>query len=172
MTDYNQDIKPGNIQSGAVNVVIEIPLGSTEKIEWNRGNGQMEVNRVEPSIFPEPVNYGFVPQTTGGDGDNLDAIVISNNPIPTSSVLETKIIGIMKFIDEGEVDDKIVVTLPDSTINEIADLPKETIEIIVQYFNHYKDYIKPGITSIVGWGSVNDAKVVIEQSINRLLAEK
>lgn len=167
MKNYNQLYTCGDYENGILNIVIEIPLGSTQKIEWSRESKSMEINRIEPSLFLEPVNYGFVPQTTGGDDDNLDAYIISDISIPTSSVLEAKIIGIMKFIDDEDVDDKIVLSMVNDGINSISDLPTNLIMKIENYYNHYKDYIKPGITSVIGWGDVIDAKTAIRQSIER-----
>ncbi len=164
MIDYNQDYESGDYENGVLNVVVEIPFGSTEKIEWSRTNMEMEVNRREPSTFPEPVNYGFIPKTTGGDGDNLDAIIISTSSIPTGSVIKSRIIGVMRFIDGGEVDDKIITVPVNETkaIDQILSINKDEIEF---YFNHYKDYLHPGITRVLGWSNVDDAKATIFDSI-------
>ena len=164
MINYNQDYDTGDYEKGLLNVVIEIPCGSTEKIEWSRVNMEMEIDRREPSTFPEPINYGFIPQTTGGDGDNLDAMIISGDSLPTGSVIRSKVIGIMKFVDNGEVDDKIVTIPVDESKNDdqIFSDSKVSIEY---YFNHYKDYLRPGITRVIGWGDVDDAKVAIRNSV-------
>lgn len=164
MINYNQGYESGNYENDVLNVVIEIPFGSTEKIEWSRNSMEMEINRQEPSTFPEPINYGFIPQTTGGDGDNLDAMIISGNAMPTGSIINAKIIGVMRFVDNGEVDDKIVTVPVDEYKNDeqILSANKDNIEY---YFNHYKDYLHPGITKVLGWGDANDAKATIRDSI-------
>ncbi|HYV34001.1 MAG TPA: inorganic diphosphatase [Candidatus Limnocylindria bacterium] len=115
----------------AFNVIIEIPQGSNQKFEIDEATGEMKVNFVFKNLV-FPFNYGFIPQTLGGDGDTLDAIVISSKVIPSASVVQCKTIGILKTIDRGEVDDKVIcVPLNDplaKKYNDITDLPTDSFE--------------------------------------------
>ena len=172
MADFNKILTPGDVDGGMINVVIEIPAGSSHKIEWNRDLAVMQLDRVEPAIFAKPTNYGFIPQTLDEDGDELDALIITNEPLPTGIFLEAKVIGVMKFEDGGEVDDKIVVVPSDdrhtgNAINSLADLPQQLIDQITHHFTHYKDLKKPGTTIVKGWGDENEAKHIIHESITR-----
>ena len=108
MADFNKILTPGDVDGGTINVVIEIPKGSSHKIEWNRELAVMQLDRVEPAIFAKPTNYGFIPQTLDEDGDELDVLLVTDEPLPTGIFLEARIVGVMKFEDDGEVDDKIV----------------------------------------------------------------
>lgn len=104
----------------------------------------MQLDRVEPAIFAKPTNYGFIPQTLDEDGDELDALIITSEPLPTGIFLEARVIGVMKFADDNEVDDKIVVVPADdrntgNAINTLADLSPQLIKQIEFHFNHYKD---------------------------------
>src|SRR5256885_12956007 len=108
MADFNQVLTPGDWQNGHVNTVVEIPKGSMLKIEWDRGRACFELDRVEPSIFAKPCNYGFIPQTLDEDGDELDTLVLTNEPIPTGVYLKAKVLGILNFEDDGEQDHKII----------------------------------------------------------------
>jgi inorganic pyrophosphatase len=172
MADFNTILKPGDVDGGTVNVVVEIPAGSSHKIEWNRELAVMQLDRVDPAIFAKPTNYGFIPQTLDEDGDELDALIITDQPLPTGIFLEAKIIGVMKFVDDDEVDDKIVVVPADdrstgNAINSLEDLPKQKIAQIEHHFTHYKDLKKPGSTVVKGWGNVDEAKAIIHESIER-----
>lgn len=172
MADFNQILTPGNVDEGVVNVVVEIPTGSSHKIEWNRDLAVMQLDRVDPKIFAKPTNYGFIPQTLDEDGDELDALIITDDPLSTGIFLEAKVIGVMKFEDDGEVDDKVVVVPADdrntgNAINSLEDLPKQTIAQIEHHFTHYKDLKKPGSTIVKGWGDVDEAKAIIHESITR-----
>ena len=69
MADFNQVLTPGDYQNGIVNTVVEIPQGSSLKIEWDREKALFVLDRVEPAIYAKPVNYGFIPQTLDEDGD-------------------------------------------------------------------------------------------------------
>lgn len=66
MPDFNQVLTPGAIGDGLVNTVVEIPEGSTLKVEWDRERAAFKLDRVEPGIFAKPVNYGFIPGTLDG----------------------------------------------------------------------------------------------------------
>lgn len=168
MTDFDKILTPGDIKNGLVNVVIEMPAGSIDKIEWHRQVAGFRLDRTNQSSFPVPVNYGFIPQTLNDDDDELDVLVISEKPIQTEVTLTAKVIGVMKFEDEGESDDKIITIQSDDTnrkINSITDLPKSQIDKITHYFAHYKDYIRPGCTKVLGWADVEEAKKVIDRSI-------
>jgi len=172
MADFNKILTPGDIDNGLVNVVIEIPTGSSNKIEWNRDLAVFQLDRVDPTLFAKPTNYGFIPQTLDEDGDELDALVITTEPLPTGIFLEGKIIGVMKFEDDGEVDDKIVVVPADerntgNAINTLADIPEQIIKQIEFHFNHYKDLKKAGTTIVKSWGDIEEAKAVIHESIER-----
>jgi inorganic pyrophosphatase len=172
MADFNKILTPGNVDGGIVNVVVEIPAGSMHKIEWNRDLAVMQLDRVEPSIFAKPTNYGFIPQTLDEDGDELDVLLITDEPLPTGIFLEAKVIGVMKFEDDGEVDDKVVVVPADdrntgNAVNSLSDLPERLIKQIEFHFNHYKDLKKPGTTIVKSWGDVEEAKQVIHESIER-----
>jgi len=172
MADFNKILTPGNVDEGIINVVIEIPEGSCHKIEWNRSLAVMQLDRVEPKIFAKPVNYGFIPQTLDEDGDELDALVVTADPLSTGVFLEAKVIGVMKFEDDGEIDDKIIVVPADdrdtgNVINSLSDLPKQKLDQITHHFAHYKDLKKPGSTVVKGWGDENEAKAIIHSAIER-----
>ena len=172
MADFNQVLTPGNVDEGTINVVVEIPAGSSHKIEWNRDLAVMQLDRVDPKIFAKPTNYGFIPQTLDEDGDELDVLLITTDPLPTGIFLEARILGVMKFSDDNEVDDKIVAVPADdrdtgNAYRTLADLPQQLIKQIEFHFNHYKDLKKPGTTVVSHWGDIEEAKQVIHESIER-----
>jgi len=172
MADFNQVLEPGDYQNGFINAVIDIPMGSTLKIEWDRTRACFTLDRVEPSIYPKPVNYGFIPQTLDEDGDELDVLVYCEQPIPTGTWLKATIIGVFNFEDDGEMDYKIVCVPADDrntgdSISSLADLGERWQQMISEHFTHYKDLKKPGTTKVLGWGDIADAKKVIAESIDR-----
>lgn len=172
MPDFNQVLDTGDYQNGVLNTVVEIPQGSFLKIEWDRKRAAFMIDRVEPSIYAKPVNYGFIPQTLDEDGDELDTLVVCDEPIPTGVWLETRIIGIMNFEDDGEMDHKIVVVPADDrntgdSIKTLADLGERWQQMITEHFNHYKDLKKPDLTKVLGWGDAEEAKKIIAECVER-----
>lgn len=172
MADFNQVLTPGDYQNGAVNIVVEIPEGSILKIEWDRKRAAFMLDRVEPSIFAKPVNYGFIPQTLDGDGDELDVLLVCGEPVPTGVWMEAKIVGVLNFEDSGEIDHKIIAVPADdrntgdsiATLDDLGERWKQKIE---HHFTHYKDLKKPGTTIVQGWGDAEEAKKTIAESIER-----
>lgn len=172
MADFNQVFDAGDHENGTINVVVEIPAGSSHKIEWDRKIGVMRLDRVEPKLFAKPTNYGFIPQTLDEDGDELDVLLITDDPLPTGIVVEATVLGVMKFVDDGEVDDKIIAVPSDdrhtgNAIKKLEDLPAQLIRQIEFHFNHYKDLKKPGSTVVDGFGGVDEAKQIIAKAIDR-----
>mgnify|MGYP000244419307 FL=1 len=90
MNDWNEVLDAGDVVNGVINVVVEIPAGSNNKVEWRRDLGLMMLDRVEPEVFAKPTNYGFIPQTLDEDGDELDALVITDKPLPTGVFLKAR----------------------------------------------------------------------------------
>ena len=125
-----------------VNAVIEIPEGSRTKYEVDKITGLLKMDRVVYSSFHYPVNYGFIPQTLGLDGDPLDILVLCSQSIQALCLVRATVIGNMQMIDSGEEDDKIIaVATDDPSVNHIStidDLPKHFISVLRNYFEQYK----------------------------------
>lgn len=172
MADFNKILDAGDVDGGIINVVVEIPTGSNHKIEWRRDLGCFMLDRVEPAIFAKPCNYGFIPKTLDEDGDELDALIITEQPLTTGVFLKARVLGVMKFVDDGEVDDKIIVVPEDDRNNgnayqSLDDLPKQLIDQLQFHFNRYKDLKKPGSTVVQGFFGADVATTVIKDAIER-----
>lgn len=172
MPDFNKVLTPGDVDSGVITTVVEISEGSTLKIEWRRDIAAFEIDRVEPKIFAKPTNYGFIPQTLDDDGDELDTLVVCHEPIPTGVILKARVIGVLQFEDDGEMDHKVVCVPADdrhngSRIQSLDDMGDAWKNQIVHHFTHYKDLKKPGSTKVLGWGDAEEAKKIIHECIER-----
>lgn len=172
MADFNQVLDPGKVSDGLVNTVVEISEGSILKIEWDRKRAAFMLDRVEPAIFAKPCNYGFIPQTLDDDGDELDTLIVAPEKLPTGIWFEAKVVGVLEFEDDGEMDHKVVVVPADNrddagAISSLDDLGDRWKEKIVHHFTHYKDLKKPGSTKVLGWGDVEKAKEIINECIER-----
>jgi inorganic pyrophosphatase len=132
----------GKKSPAIVNGLIEIPQGSRAKYEVDKTTGLLKLDRVVYSSFHYPINYGFIPQTLGLDGDALDILVMCSESIQPLCLVEATVIGNMQMIDNGEEDDKIIaVATNDPTVNHITninELPKHFIAVLKNYFEQYK----------------------------------
>lgn len=169
--DYNAILTPYS-DGETINVVIEIPKGSSHKIEFDRKRKIMILDRVEPAIFAKPTNYGFVPATLDDDGDELDVLFVTDEPMTTGVVSEATVIGVLEFEDDGEMDHKVICVPADdrntgNCIQSLEDLGSQWQKQIEHHFTHYKDLKKPGSTKVLGFGDVSKAHDVIKECIER-----
>lgn len=176
MADFNQVLDPGNVADGFVNTVVEIPEGSILKVEWDRARAAFMLDRVEPAIFAKPCNYGFIPKTLDDDGDELDTLIVCPEKLTTGVWLEAKILGVLEFEDDKEMDHKIVVVPADNrddgdAINSLEDLGERWKEKVAHHFTHYKDMKKPGTTKVLGWGDKDKAITIIKECVERWNAQ-
>ncbi|HRZ60116.1 MAG TPA: inorganic diphosphatase [Rubrivivax sp.] len=144
---------------GTVNVVIEIPAGTTAKYETNKRNGMLELEQRNGlpryvQYLGYPVNYGAIPRTVllkskGGDGDGVDVLVLGQ-AVPRGAVVRGRVIGLLNLTDNGEIDNKAVVVMegsPFEKVRSIADLDAKfpgVTAILQTWFTSYKGYGKDG----------------------------
>jgi inorganic pyrophosphatase len=130
------------IVGSAFPVVIEIPKGSKNKYELDKETGLLRLDRVLYSAVHYPADYGFIPRTYCDDGDPLDALVLSQEPVHPLTIVEARAIGVMRMRDEKGIDDKIVaVSVRDPAFSEYTDkaqLPSHLLREIRRFFEDYK----------------------------------
>jgi inorganic pyrophosphatase len=149
-----------------LNVVVEIPSGQTAKIEYDPECHKWQMDRVV-DYLAYPCNYGFVPSTLAGDGDPLDVLLLGN-AIGSGAVVHARPVAIMRMMDGGEHDDKIIAVSPHGmsymadVVNDLDDLDKHypgVTDVLRLWFTNYK--CKPGHVSILGFEGVDAAKASI-----------
>jgi inorganic pyrophosphatase len=124
-----------------VNALIEIPQGSRTKYEIDKATGLLRLDRVIYSSFHYPINYGFIPQTLGHDGDPLDILVLCSQTIQPLCLVEATVIGNMQMIDSGEEDDKIIaVATKDPSVNHISEIDEVPRHFILELRNYFEQY--------------------------------
>lgn len=144
---------------GTVNVVVEIPAGTTAKYETNKRNGMLELEQRNGlprfvQYLGYPVNYGAIPRSVllkskGGDGDSVDVLALGP-AVPRGAVIKGRVIGLLDLVDGGETDTKAIVVMEDSPfakVRSIADLDAQfpgVTTILQTWFTSYKGYGKDG----------------------------
>ena len=128
-----------------IEVQIEIQQGQNIKYEIDHKTNKLVCDRVLHGPFRYPFNYGYIINTLGGDGDPLDAIVISKYSFYPTCYINCKIIGALITNDEKGNDEKIILVPIESidpstsNITELNHLDEHTLEEIKYFFEHYKD---------------------------------
>lgn len=157
-----------------INTVIEIPAGSFTKYETDVDTGFIIVDRFQSMPVVYPANYGSITRTSAEDGDPLDVIVYTRAPLHPGVIIKVRPIGVMKMIDGGDIDDKIVavpVSKVDPTydgVQTIDDLPKIEQERLTSFFRVYKQL--PDASKVVelkGFDTPETAKGLIRAAMER-----
>lgn len=137
-----------------VNIIVEIPAGTNQKWEVNKDSGYLEWERNSQDslrlikFLSYPANYGLIPQTyssvsAGGDGDPLDVFLLGP-AIERGEVVPGRIIGIIKMLDAGEQDDKLLAVSDNThfgsvkTLNELKSTYPGVLEVLSTWLLHYK----------------------------------
>ena len=155
-----------------INALIELNSMTINKYEIITESGQLKLDRVGYSSLAYPFAYGAIPCTWDEDGDPLDVEVVGvTEPLIPGSLAEVRIIGIMKFNDGGEVDDKVIGVLADDKrmdhIKTFEDLGEHWKKETTYYWEHYKDLKKPGTCIVEGFFGIDEAKKIIKECENR-----
>ena len=136
------DMDPAQITPGDFWAVIEIPKASKCKYELDKSTGLLKLDRVLYTSTHYPANYGFIPRTYADDNDPLDVLVLCSEPVYPMTLIRVYPIGVMRMIDDGKMDDKIIaVPFSDPTylgIDSIDALPPHIFDEIMHFFTVYK----------------------------------
>lgn len=155
------DVTFGDNSPKTVNAIIEIPKGNRAKYELDKDSGMLMLDRVLYSSVYYPANYGFIPRTYCDDHDPLDILVICQVKIVPMCIVSAKVIGVMRMIDGGEADDKIIaVAEGDPSVNHINDISELPEHFISELKNFFEDYKK-----------LEKKKVIVEEFQNREVAQ-
>jgi inorganic pyrophosphatase len=136
------EVRIGNNPPENLNAIIEIPRGSRAKYEIDKESGLIKLDRVIYASMYYPLNYGFIPQTLGEDHDPLDIVVLTQVSVVPRCLIPSKVIGVMRMIDRGEADDKIIAVAEQdasvSHLNDVSELPDFFRIELKHFFENYK----------------------------------
>ena len=163
-------------EENVINVIVEVSAGSINKYELITESGQLKLDRVGYSSLAYPFTYGAIPTTWDEDGDPLDVEIVNiTEPLVPGSLVEARVIGVMKFIDGGEVDDKIIAVLNDDKrsdhIKSYKDLGEYWEKETKYYWENYKALKKPGTGVVETFHGPEEAIKVIKECAERYQKE-
>jgi len=156
---------------GTVNVIVEIPRGSQNKYEFDHETNTIMLDRHLIVSMGYPAEYGFIPDTLGGDGDPLDALVLSEYPTFPGCLIKSRILGMCIMSDEKGEDAKLIC-VPDydpawKSAKDITDVPKATLDKISHFFTVYKDLDEGKWVKVENYVGRKEALAELEASIAR-----
>ena len=136
------NVNPERIKKDDFLAVIEIAKGGRNKYELDKETGMIILDRVLYTATHYPANYGFIPRTYAEDNDPLDVLVLCQEKIDSLVLVRCYPIGVIKMIDDGKVDEKIIAVPfndpTNSTYHDISELPEHISREISHFFEVYK----------------------------------
>ncbi len=171
--DYAK-IPAGTHSPSVVNAIIEIPKGRRSKFEVDTQTGLIRLDRYLYSSSHYPGDYGFIPQTLAEDGDNLDILVMVNEPTFSGCLIQTHVVGLFKMSDRGQHDYK-VLGVPHSDplfgdVKDLDDVPPHFLREVEHFFATYKQ-LEGVTTETEGWSDAAAAGAEVHASVDRYMSE-
>jgi inorganic pyrophosphatase len=170
-------VSAGKDLPAEINVIIEIPKDAEPvKYEVDKATGAIFVDRILSTPMRYPCNYGYIPQTLGGDGDPADVLVILPLSLVPGSVIRCRPVGVLLMEDESGEDEKLLAVPVDKVFNgyshvlDIENVSRHWLERIGHFFEHYKDLDQGKWVKLKGWGDAPQAKRLVEEAVARYAA--
>ena len=166
------NISPKRISADDFVAVIEIPKGSKIKYELDKETGLMKLDRILHTSTHYPANYGLIPRTYADDEDPLDVLVLCSEALDPMTLVRCYPIGVIRMIDSGRHDDKIIAIPFDdpnyNTYQSIDELPPHIFAEMTHFFRVYKE-LENKTTAVNEVEDLATAKQIINEDIDRYI---
>ena len=166
-----KNVPPGDNPPELLNAVIEVVSGSRDKYEYHPDWETFVLDRIIPSSVVFPVEYGFVPQTWFDDGDPLDIMVLSYEPLEVGCIVKVRVIGALVIEDEKGEDPKILSALLNDArfegYRDIADVHRHKLKEIQEFFETYKRLEPHKWVRFKEWKNTEEARKIVNYAISR-----
>ena len=162
------DISPEKVKEDDFTSVIEISKGSKCKYELDKETGMLRLDRLLFTATVYPANYGFIPLTFAQDNDPLDVLVLSQEPIVPLTLVDSKPIGMIRMVDQGYIDEKIIAVCKGDPFyykfNDLSELPSFVGNEIRHFFKVYKT-LEGKVTNVTAIEGHKEAIKTIHNSL-------
>lgn len=169
MTVDLESLPVGDDAPHRVNVVVEAPVGSRNKYEYEPELGVIVRDRVLPGAVRYPMDYGFVPSTVADDGEALDIMLAAYDPAFPGCVVQARPIGVLDMVDVSGADRNVFAVPEDDPrfdgIRSIDDLPDQNLTEIEEFFEVYKRLEGDDEVRIEGWLDRDAAHRLISDAV-------
>ena len=169
--NFWKDLPAGDKPPELLNMVVEVTSGSRDKYEYNKDWEAFVLDRIIPSSVVFPVEYGFVPQTWFEDGDPLDIMVLSFEPLNVGCVVKVRTIGALIIEDEAGLDAKILSALVNDArfegYHDITDVHKHQLKEIQEFFETYKRLEPHKWAKVREWKNAKETMEIVNYAMQK-----
>jgi len=168
-----KNIPAGDNVPDEINVIVEIPKGSSNKYEYDEKQGCFALDRVLYSPLFYPCDYGTTPQTLSEDGDALDVLVLTTFPTFPGCLIKARPVAVLLMEDEAGIDPKIIAVPKEKLdprfkeMQDLNDIPEHIRKEIQEFFEVVKRLEPNKWVKVRGWQGAKEAKEVIKQAVQR-----
>ena len=164
-----KDIPVGDKPPELLNMIIEVTSDARDKYEYNPEWEAFVLDRIIPSSVIFPVEYGFVPQTWYEDGDPLDIMAMSFEPLEVGTIARVRVIGALIIEDEEGLDAKILSVLKNDArfegYNDISDVHHHQLKMIQEFFETYKRLEPHKWAKTIDWKNSAEAEEIVNYAM-------
>jgi inorganic pyrophosphatase len=164
-----KNVPVGDKPPEVLNMVIEVTSNSRDKYEYSTNLEAFVLDRIIPSSVIFPVEYGFVPQTLFEDGDPLDIMALSFEPLEVGAIARVRVIGALIIEDEKGIDPKILSVLVNDArfegYKDFSDVHRHELKEIEEFFETYKRLEPHKWTKIKGWKNAAEAMEIVDHAM-------
>jgi len=174
MTENYLNLPIGDNAPEIVSAVVEIPMDSGNKYEYDKRLDVFRLDRNLHSPVHYPGDYGFIPQTLARDGDPLDILILGDSPTFPGCVFKARPVGLFEMLDHGVPDEKVIAFAVGNpradSIQNYTDVMPHILREVAHFFSIYKS-LEGKKTEVLGWKDRSAAHEAICASHVRFAAQ-
>ena len=169
------ELEPIDEEKGAINVVVETSRGARTKLTYEPDAGTFVASKILPQGMSFPFDFGFIPSTTGGDGDPLDVLLLIDEAVPTGTLVPSRLIGVIEATqierDGSSMENHRLIAVATisvlfSDVKGFADLPDALMSQIEHFFISYNEQAGKQFEP-TGRGGARRARTILDEAIAR-----
>jgi inorganic pyrophosphatase len=120
-----------------IQVLLEAEAGSSAKNRYDEKT--LELKGTGQISRPYPYPYGFIIGTIATDGDSIDCYIITKDTLKAGMIVECEPIGLLEQVEDGDVDHKVLASIPGQDVILSQELQEELRDFIYAVFAQFPE---------------------------------
>lgn len=161
--------KPASNKALTITAIVETPKGQGLKFDYDPLLGCLKLNKIMPAGLVFPFDFGYIPATTGGDGDPVDVLIISEISTFPGCAIDCRVIGGIKASQQERDGKKMrndrIIAIPEvslqyAAVNSLNDLPESLTDQLTAFFKNYNNQAGKKFTPLKMLNPAQAGKVI------------